>query len=74
MWFKVDDGLPFHRKIRAVLKGHTKKRRDAATMGVWVLAGAWAGKHKTDGWVPEEELDRWDDDWESIATSGATLA
>ena len=67
MWFKVDDGLPFHRKIRAVLKGHTKKRRDAATMGVWVLAGAWAGKHKTDGWVPEEELDRWDDDWESIA-------
>ena len=67
MWFKVDDGLPAHRKTRAAIKGHREKTRDASTMGVWVLAGAWAALNETDGWVPEEELDRWDDDWESIA-------
>ena len=62
MWMKVDDGLPTHRKTRAVLKSHEVKRRDAAPMGLWVLAGSWAGKNGTEGWVPVDELDRWDDD------------
>jgi hypothetical protein len=66
MWMRVDDGLPTHRKTRAVLKSHPDKTRDAAPLGIWALAGAWAGKNRTDGWVPEDELDRWDDDWQPL--------
>lgn len=66
MWMRVDDGLPTHRKTRAVLKSHGDKSRDAAPLGIWALAGAWAGKNRTDGWVPEDELDRWDDDWQPL--------
>lgn len=66
MWMRVDDGLPTHRKTRAVLKSHPDKTRDAAPLGIWALAGAWAGKNRTDGWVPEDELDRWDDDWRPL--------
>lgn len=66
MWMRVDDGLPTHRKTRAVLKSHPEKTRDAAPLGIWALAGAWAGKNRTDGWVPEDELDRWDDDWQPL--------
>ena len=63
---KVDDGLHAHRKTRAVVKSHATKRRDAAPMGIWVLAGSWAAQNGTDGWVPEDELDRWDEDWLSL--------
>lgn len=63
---KVDDGLHAHRKTRAVTKSHPEKRRDAAPMGLWVLAGSWSALHATDGWVPEDELDRWDDDWPEL--------
>jgi hypothetical protein len=66
MWMKIDDGLHAHRKTRAVTKSHPEKRRDAAPMGLWVLAGSWAGQNGTDGWVPEDELDRWDDDWAAL--------
>jgi hypothetical protein len=67
MWMKVDDGLHAHRKTRAVTKSGTSKVRDSAPMGLWVLAGSWAAQNGTDGWVPEDELDRWDDDWHSLA-------
>lgn len=66
MWMKVDDRLHNHRKTRAVTRSHDSKRRDAAPMGLWVLAGSWSAQNGTDGWVPEEELDRWDDDWPSL--------
>jgi hypothetical protein len=66
MWMKVDDGLHAHRKTRAVTKSHPDKTRDAAPMGLWVLAGSWAAQNGTDGWVPEDELDRWDADWPSL--------
>ena len=66
MWMKVDDGLHNHRKTRAVIKG--KGTRDAAPMGLWVLAGSWAAQNNTDGWVPTDELDRWDDDPEALAS------
>lgn len=66
MWMKVDDGLHAHRKTRAVTKTHEAKRRDAAPMGLWVLAGSWAARNRTEGWVPEDELDRWDDDWREL--------
>lgn len=46
-WFKVDDGLPFHRKVLSI------PRRDRpAAMGLWVLAGAWSAHHLTDGAIP----------------------
>jgi hypothetical protein len=67
MWMKIDDGLHAHRKTRAVAKSHKSKTRDAAPMGIWVLAGSWAAQNGTDGWVPEDELDRWDDDWRALA-------
>lgn len=68
MWMKIDDGLHTHRKTRAVTKSHPDKRRDAAPMGMWVLAGSWAAQNGTEGWVPEDELDRWEDDWQTLAT------
>lgn len=44
-WFRVDDDLPFHRKV--VAAGN-------AAMGLWVRAGAWCAQHLTDGFVPED--------------------
>lgn len=67
MWMKIDDGLHAHRKTRAVTKSHGEKDRDAAPMGLWVLAGSWAARNNRDGWVPRDELDRFDDDWEDLA-------
>lgn len=49
-WFKVDDKLHDHRKVRRVGK---------SAMGVWVLAGSWAMAAETDGFVPESVLPRW---------------
>ena len=66
MWMKIDDGLHAHRKTRAVTKSHPGKSRDAGPMGIWVLAGSWAAQNGTDGWVPEDELDRWDDAWPEL--------
>lgn len=66
-WMKIDDRLHSHRKTRAVTKSHPDKARDAAPMGLWVVAGSWASQNGTDGWVPEDELDRWDDDWKMLA-------
>lgn len=66
-WFRGDDRLHAHRKTRAVLRSHPDKSRDAAPMGLWVLAGTWAAQNATVGWAPVEELDRWDDDWQDMA-------
>lgn len=49
-WFRVDDKLHDHRKIRKAGK---------AAMGVWVLAGSWAMGTGSDGFVPEDVLLRW---------------
>lgn len=43
-WFKVDDGLAFHRKV--VAAGN-------AAMGLWVRAGSWAAHELTNGFVPD---------------------
>jgi hypothetical protein len=68
MWMKIDDRLHTHRKTRAVTRSASDKRRDIAPMGLWVAAGSWSAQNSTDGWVPEEELDRWDDNWRELAT------
>lgn len=49
-WFKVDDKLHDHHKVRAAGK---------SAMGVWVLAGSWAADNLTDGFVPASILPRW---------------
>lgn len=64
---KIDDRLHSHRKTRKVVRSHEDKGRDIAPMGLWVTAGSWAGQNGTDGWVPKHELDRWDDEWETLA-------
>lgn len=66
MWVRIDDGMHNHRKTRAVTKSHPAKSRDAAPLGIWVLAASWAGQNATDGWVPEDELDRWDSEWKPL--------
>ena len=50
MWFKVDDKLHDHHKVRAAGK---------SAMGVWVMAGSWASDNLTDGFVPRSILARW---------------
>lgn len=68
MWMKIDDRLHAHRKTRKVIRSGDDKGRDIAPMGLWVIAGSWASQNGTDGWVPEHELDRWDDDWDDLAS------
>lgn len=65
-WFKVDDKHHDHRKTRRALRGG-KKRRDAAAIGLWSLAGSWSADNLMDGFVPTDELLRWDDDGEALA-------
>lgn len=68
IWVKIDDKLHAHRKTRKITTSDADKRRDAAPMGLWLLAASWAGQNNPAmGWVPEHELDRWDDDWEALA-------
>jgi hypothetical protein len=44
-WFRVDDHLSDHRKVR---------KAGTSAMGLWVLSGSWSAAHLTDGWVPRE--------------------
>lgn len=67
MWFKVDDKMHAHRKTRRALRSHPAKRLDAAPFGIWVLAGSWVGDNDNTGWIPEFELERFDDEWETLA-------
>lgn len=66
VWFKVDDKFHDARKTRRALRVRGK-RRDAAAIGLWVLAGSWCADNLTDGFVPTDELYRWDDDAETLA-------
>ena len=49
-WFKVDDTLHSHPKVR---------RAGSAAVGVWVTAGSYCMAYKTDGFVPEWWLNTW---------------
>lgn len=66
MWFRADDKLHSNAKVRRVRRTHPDKRRDAAAMGVWFQAATWSADNKMDGFVPEEVVETYDDDWESI--------
>jgi 5-methylcytosine-specific restriction endonuclease McrA len=53
-WFKIDDGFYDHNKVR-------KLRTDRnAAVGVWGLCGAWSANHLTDGFIPDEIVERYD--------------
>lgn len=67
MWMKIDDRMHAHRKTRKVLRSDGSKIRDSSPLGLWVLAGSWSAQNNTDGWVPVDELERFDDAWESHA-------
>jgi hypothetical protein len=56
MWFKVDDHLHEHGKLRRI-------DFDLAAVGLWTLAGSWVGMSRTDGFVPESVLRRWSSRW-----------
>lgn len=46
-WFKVDDKLYTHRKVRALSKG---------ALALWVLAGSYCADHLTDGVVHPSDV------------------
>lgn len=58
VWFKVDDKLHDHRKIR---------QAGVAAMGLWVLAGSWSSDNLTDGFVPETVLRRWEHNYRRLS-------
>lgn len=67
-WAKIDDRLHNNYKSRKLLaQKRPDKKRDAAPMGLWVMAMSWCAQNDCDGWIPEEELDRFDDNWEELA-------
>ncbi|WP_311208764.1 MULTISPECIES: hypothetical protein [unclassified Aeromicrobium] len=66
-WFRTDDKFHDHRKTRRAVRSAKPKKRDAAAIGLWTLAGTWSSDHLRDGFVPADELDRWDDDGEALA-------
>lgn len=53
-WFRVDDKLPGNRKVRKL--GGDR----LPAMGLWTLCGSWSSDHLTDGFVPSEEVRRYD--------------
>lgn len=53
-WFRVDDGFGDHPKVDALGDGPC---RDAA-IALWTLAGAWAARHLTDGYVSAGRVER----------------
>lgn len=68
MWFKVDDKFHVNRKTRRLLRLNPAKRRDSHAAGLWLLAGCWCmNAEAADGFVPADELDQFDDDWERLA-------
>jgi hypothetical protein len=54
VWFKVDDHLHDHRKVRRL------GRDKLPAMGLWVLCGSWVADETNDGFVPEEIIQRYD--------------
>lgn len=59
MWFKVDDKLHDHEKVRRL--------DDLAAVGLWTMAGSWCGDNGTDGFVPSSVLRRWSSSWKRLA-------
>lgn len=54
-WFKADDRLPDHRKVRQL------GRERLPALGLWLLSGCWSSGALSDGFVPAEVVARWGD-------------
>lgn len=52
-WFYVDDGFSDSKPVL-----NMPGRHRLAACGLWVLAGSWSAKEETDGFVPNEQLQR----------------
>ncbi len=67
-WFKVDDKFHLSRKLRRLLRLNPAKRRDCSPAGMWLLSGTWCmNTDAEDGFIPADELDAFDDDWQRLA-------
>lgn len=50
-WFKVDDGFANSQEVMRIPRRHR-----CAAAGLYTLAGSWAAKELTDGWVRQYML------------------
>lgn len=57
-WFKVDDKLHDHRKVRTL---------GVSAIGLWTLAGSWSADNLEDGFVPDAVCARWDKNYRALA-------
>jgi hypothetical protein len=66
VWFRVDDGFGMSEKLLKVPRCNR-----ASAVGVWTLAGAWAARELTDGFVPGYALDEipGGDEWAPVLAS-----
>jgi hypothetical protein len=55
-WFKVDDTFYRSRKVRRLGKDRVP------CVGLWTLCGDWSADNLTDGFVPWEIVEDWDED------------
>lgn len=53
-WFRVDDTLPDHKKVRRL------GRDRLPAIGLWTLTGAWVAFNGNEGFVPDEVIHRYD--------------
>lgn len=67
MWFRVDDGLFAHRKVRKIRRDRPDSPRDIAPMGLWVIGGSWCSSHSPEGFIPLEVLEDYDDNAQELA-------
>ncbi|WP_435583360.1 hypothetical protein [Amycolatopsis thermoflava] len=62
-WFKVDDKLRGHRKVRWLRRTKPPRRLKydlLPAMGLWTLAGTWSADNGADGFVPADEVHAFD--------------
>lgn len=67
-WFKVDDGFANARQVLSIPRRHRCK-----AIGLWTLAGTWAAKELTDGFIPDyliETLGATPNDAQQLVYSG----
>ncbi len=56
VWFYVDDGFYRGKKVRRLGADRLP------AVGLWLLCGDWSADNLTDGFMPWEEIERWDAD------------
>lgn len=49
-WFRVDDSLHDHSKVRKVAV------KAPAALALWLIAGSWSMRKLTDGFIPDDDL------------------